>query len=168
MVRTFACLLLAASMLTGQAAAENWPNWRGPTFNQVAPEGNYPTTLDPAKNAVWSIELPCKGSSTPCVWGKQLFITCDIDGEDGVLSYNLDGKELWRNKLGPQRPGKHKNASGSNPTPVTDGERVFVYYKSGTVAAFDFKGKQLWKLNLQGIWQRHTLVGPGHLAGPRG
>jgi outer membrane protein assembly factor BamB len=157
MVKTFACLLLAASMLTGQAAAENWPNWRGPTFNQVAPEGNYPTTLDPAKNAVWSIELPGKGSSTPCVWGKQLFITCDIDGEDGVLSYNLDGKELWRNKLGPQRPGKHKNASGSNPTPVTDGERVFVYYKSGTVAAFDFKGKQLWKLNLQKEYGKDTL-----------
>lgn len=140
-----------------QAQLDNWPNWRGPTFNQVATQGDYPTTLDPAKNAVWTINLPGKGSSTPCVWGEQIFITCDIDGEDGVLSYDLNGNERWRIKLGEQRPGKHRNASGSNPTPITDGQRVFVYYKSGTVAALDYDGKLIWKLNLQEEYGKDTL-----------
>lgn len=162
MVKLYAHLLLTASLMLlvscqAQAKQDNWPGWRGPSFNQVAEEGSYPTTLDPAKNAVWKIELPGKGSSTPCVWGKHIFITCDIDGEDGILAYDLDGNELWRKKLGEQRPGKHKNASGSNPTPITDGEHVFVYYKSGTVAAFDFKGGQVWKLNLQEKYGKDTL-----------
>ena len=148
-------LLLSISAVS--ASADNWPGWRGPTQNQVAPAGEYPTELNPSKNAVWQIELPGKGSSTPCVWENHIFITCDIDGEDGILCYDLKGKELWRKKLGEQRPGKHRNASGSNPTPVTDGKRVFVYYKSGTVAAFDFKGTELWKTNLQEKYGKDTL-----------
>ncbi|MFK7788474.1 MAG: PQQ-binding-like beta-propeller repeat protein [Phycisphaeraceae bacterium] len=157
MGKTYACLLIAAAFFASHAQADNWPNWRGPTFNQVASEGAYPTTLDPATNAVWKIELPGKGSSTPCVWGNHIFITCDIDGQDGILCYDLDGNEKWRKKLGEQRPGKHRNASGSNPTPITDGKHVFVYYKSGTVAALNFDGEILWKANLQEKYGKDTL-----------
>lgn len=162
MAKTFPHLLLALSFVAlaahqAHANQDNWPGWRGPSFNQVAEEGQYPTTLDPAKNAAWAVELPGKGSSTPCVWGKHIFITCDIDGEDGILCYDLDGKEQWRKKLGKQRPGRHKNASGSNPTPITDGEHIIVYYKSGTVAAFTFDGEMAWKLNLQEKYGEDTL-----------
>lgn len=157
MRKTYALLLLSMAMVTGQTQADNWPNWRGPTFNQVAEEGDYPTTLSPDQNAAWKIELPGKGSSTPSVWGKHIFITCDIDGQDGILCYDLDGNEQWRKKLGEQRPGKHRNASGSNPTPVTDGKHVFVYYKSGTVAALNFDGDILWKINLQDKYGKDTL-----------
>ncbi len=149
------CLL--AALLAAPAAADNWPNWRGPDQNQTAPGGDYPILLDPAKNAAWQIALPGKGSSTPCVWGDHIFVTCDIDGKDGLLCYDLKGNEKWRKTFGEQRPGKHRNASGSNPTPVTDGERVFVYYKSGTIAALDFKGNVLWKDNLQERYGKDTL-----------
>lgn len=153
--------LLTLSVVVGchavSAQLDHWPSWRGPTSNLVAPAGDYPVNLDPTKNAKWKVELPGKGSSTPCVWGDRIFITCDIDGQDGLLCYDLNGRELWRQKLGEQRPGKHRNASGSNPTPVTDGQRVFVYYKSGTVAAFDFDGKPLWRENLQEKYGKDTL-----------
>ncbi|MGB0768019.1 MAG: PQQ-binding-like beta-propeller repeat protein [Phycisphaeraceae bacterium] len=139
------------------AKADNWPGWRGPSFNQVAPAGDYPATLDPDDNAVWKVTLPGKGSSTPCVWGDRIFITCGIDDRDGLVCYDLEGNERWRRTLGKERPGKHRNASGSNPTPVTDGRRVFAYYKSGAVAAFDFDGKQLWTLNLQDKYGKDTL-----------
>lgn len=150
-------LALAVGLIPVRADAENWPGWRGPTDNQVAPEGDYPATLDPAKNAVWQVQLPGKGSSTPCVWGGHIFITCDIDGNDGLICFDLAGKEKWRKAFGAQRAGKHRNASGSNPTPITDGQRVFVYYKSGTVAALDFEGNLLWQLNLQEKYGKDTL-----------
>ncbi|MFN3166732.1 MAG: PQQ-binding-like beta-propeller repeat protein [Phycisphaeraceae bacterium] len=150
--------LVALGCVGAVASADNWPGWRGPTQNQVASEGDYPVKLDPSENAVWAVDLPGKGSSTPCVWEGRVFITCDIDNEDGILCYDLkSGKELWRKKLGEQRPGKHRNASGSNPTPITDGQRVFVYYKSGTVAALDFSGEVLWKTNLQDEYGKDTL-----------
>lgn len=154
---SLAFLLTAAAMVATNVQADNWPSWRGPTFNQVASEGEYPTTLDPAKNAVWQVTLPGKGSSTPCVWEDRIFITSDIEGEDGIICYDLNGQEQWRKTLGKQRPGKHRNASGSNPTPITDGKHVFVYYKSGTVAALNFKGEVLWKLNLQDKYGADTL-----------
>lgn len=158
MMNKFSALLLTALFtLPVSAELHNWPGWRGPTANQVAAEGTYPARLDPTQNAVWQVTLPGKGSSTPCVWGDRIFITCDIDGQDGLLCYDLSGKEHWRVKLGEQRPGKHRNASGSNPTPVTDGERIFVYYKSGTVASIDFQGKVKWKLNLQDKYGKDTL-----------
>lgn len=157
MAKIYLMLLIATAMMACTANADNWPAWRGPSFNQVAATGDYPTTLDPDKNAVWKIDLPGKGSSTPCVWEDRIFITCDIEGQDGILCYDLNGNELWRKTLGEQRPGKHRNASGSNPTPITDGKHVFVYYKSGTVAALDDKGTILWKLNLQDKYGKDTL-----------
>lgn len=147
-------LLVSASL---PIQAENWPGWRGPLDNQVAPPGDYPAKLNPEKNAAWQVDLPGKGSSTPCVWGQHIFITCDINDQDGILCYDLDGNEKWRKTLGKQRPGKHRNASGSNPTPVTDGKHVFVYYKSGTVAALDFDGNVKWQVNLQNKYGKDTL-----------
>ncbi|MEX0610621.1 MAG: PQQ-binding-like beta-propeller repeat protein, partial [Pirellulales bacterium] len=105
----------------------------------------------------WKMELPGLGTSTPAVWGEQIFVTCGIDGQDGVVCYGMDGRERWRRQLGPETAGKHRNGTGSNPSPTTDGQRVVVYYKSGTVACLDFKGNVLWKVNLQDRYGDDTL-----------
>ncbi len=138
-------------------AAENWPQWRGPLGTGVAADGDYPLKFSADERVAWKVELPGLGTSTPAVWGEQIFVTCGIDGQDGVVSYGMDGKERWRQTLGPEQPGKHRNGSGSNPSPATDGQRVVVYYKSGTVACLDFAGKVLWKTNLQDRYGDDTL-----------
>ena len=55
------------------------------------------------------------------------------------------GKPSW----GVKCSGKHRKATGSNPSAVTDGKSVFVYFKSGDLACLDFKGKTVWHVNLQ-------------------
>ncbi|MCA9260767.1 MAG: PQQ-binding-like beta-propeller repeat protein, partial [Planctomycetales bacterium] len=52
-------------------------------------------------------------------------------------------------KFGKERAGKHKNGSGSNPSPVCSEEGVFVYYKSGDVAAVSHQGVVRWSRNIQ-------------------
>lgn len=145
--------VLALLASPGIAAAENWPQWRGPENNGIAAEGTYPQNVSPAEdsgeNLAWKIDLPGRGCSTPIVWGEQIFVTCGIDGQDGVVCYNFEGNELWRQQFGPERPGKHRNGSGSNPSPVTDGKHLVVYYKSGTVACLDLNGNIVWQENLQ-------------------
>jgi outer membrane protein assembly factor BamB len=84
-------------------------------------------------------------------------VTCAIDGQDGAVCYDMQGKELWSKQLGKERPGKHRNGSGSNPSPVTDGQNVVVYYKSGTLANFSPEGKEIWKLNVQDRFGEDTL-----------
>ena len=91
------------------------------------------------------------------MWGDRIFVTCAIEGQDGVVCYDMQGKELWRKQLGAERAGKHRNGSGSNPSPVTDGEHVVVYFKSGTLASFSLDGKEQWKLNVQDKFGKDTL-----------
>ena len=67
---------------------------------------------------------------------------------DAVLAFDWSGKPLWQTTFGPEDAGKHRNGSGSNPSPTTDGQNVFVYFKSGTLAALDFNGKIRWQTNL--------------------
>jgi outer membrane protein assembly factor BamB len=139
------------------AATENWPQWRGPLGTNVAPDGDYPVKFSGTDGVAWTVQLPGKGTSTPAVWGDRIFLTCAIDGQDGVLCFDLNGKELWRKQLGRERPGKHRNGSGSNPSPVTDGKHVVVYFKSGTLASFTPEGKEEWKFNVQDKFGEDTL-----------
>ncbi|MBU6303093.1 MAG: PQQ-binding-like beta-propeller repeat protein [Verrucomicrobia bacterium] len=137
--------------------AANWPQWRGPEGTSLALPGTYPTRFSPSENVLWKMKLPGVGSSTPAVWEDRIFVTCGIEGEDGALALDWAGKEIWRVKLGPERAGKHKNGSGSNPSPITDGKSVIVYYKSGTVASLALDGKVNWQTNLQKRFGEDTL-----------
>jgi len=154
---TAAVIFFGASAAGRAEAAENWPQWRGPLGTGVAAAGQYPVKFSPQEGVAWKVDLPGKGSSTPAVWNDRIFLTCAIDEEDGVVCYDMQGKELWRKKLGEERPGKHRNGSGSNPSPVTDGKHVIGYFKSGTLACFDLEGKQQWKINLQEEFGPDTL-----------
>ncbi|MCA9225491.1 MAG: PQQ-binding-like beta-propeller repeat protein, partial [Planctomycetales bacterium] len=133
--------LVALLLLPIVAQAENWPNWRGPGLNGVAPGEGYATEWSTTKNVDWHIALPGRGASTPIVWGDRIFLTCGIDGQNAVLCYDRSGKQLWERRLGDERAGKHKKASGSNPSAVTEGKQVFVYFKSGDLAALSFDGQ---------------------------
>ncbi|TXT21566.1 MAG: hypothetical protein FD138_4038 [Planctomycetota bacterium] len=155
-MRLLASLCLIAALASPLMGA-NWPNWRGPDQNGVAPGTGFPTEWSDTKNVAWKLELPGKGSSTPIVWGEQIFVTSGADGQNALLAINRQGKEQWRTLIGKERPGKNKKASGSNPSCVTDGEHVFAYFKSGDLACVDFKGKIVWQTNLQDKYGEDTL-----------
>ncbi len=143
--------------LNHSALADNWPQWRGPQGTSVAQEGDYPTEFSSSKNVLWKVKLPGAGSSTPIVWDDQIFVTGGNQGQDSVQAYNWQGELVWQKTLGPERPGKHKNGSGSNSSPITDGKNLYVYFKSGTVASLTLQGKLKWKINLQEKFGEDTL-----------
>ncbi len=152
-----AALFLAAAT----ALAQNWPQWRGPDGNGVAAPGRYPVVFSATNDVLWKAALPGKGGSTPIVWGDRIALTSGVgegtNGLDGVLCFDWAGTPLWSVTLGTQRPGKHRRGSGSCPSMVTDGARLFAYFKSGTLAALDFGGKVLWKTNLQKRYGKDSL-----------
>lgn len=146
----------ACASLTAWAADE-WRNWRGPTGNGSVPAGQYPGAWDVAKPA-WKVELPGKGSSTPIVVKDQILVTSPSEGQDAVLAYDRDGKLKWTTRLGPESAAKHRTLGSScNASPVTDGESVFVYFKSGHFAALDLSGKVRWQTNLVEQFGREQL-----------
>ncbi|MFO7575359.1 MAG: PQQ-binding-like beta-propeller repeat protein [Bacteroidales bacterium] len=153
MTRHILTATIALMLITLTAQAQNWQQWRGPEANGIAGQGNYPVTFSETEGIIWKAEMPGKGGSTPIVWGDRIILTSAIgegrEGEDGVLCYDWAGNLLWQVKLGTQNPGRHARGTGSNPSAVTDGERIFVKFKSGTMAALDFDGNIVWKKNLQ-------------------
>ena len=58
---------------------KNWPQWRGPHANGVAPYGNPPVEWSENKNVKWKIGLPGKGHATPIIWGDRVFVLTAIE-----------------------------------------------------------------------------------------
>ena len=142
--------MIAPIALVCSVAADeegNWPHWRGPHDNGSAAQGAYPVKWD-ATNVLWKAPLPGKGCSTPVVWAKQIMLTAPVNGLDAALSFDWAGKPLWQRTFEPEQAGKHRNGSGSNPAPATDGRGLFVYFKSGTLAALEMNGQVRWQTNL--------------------
>lgn len=107
---------------------------------------------------MWKIELPGRGCSTPIAWKDKLFVTSPIDDKDGLLAYDAWGKELWRISFGAMTPGRGQRVgSSTNSSPITDGNIVVAYFKSGTVACVDLDGKPLWQINLQENYGKDKL-----------
>jgi outer membrane protein assembly factor BamB len=142
-----AFLFFFVSGIVTPAESADWPRWRGPLDAGIADFGTYPVRLDESTTR-WRAPLPGKGCSTPIVLDQTIYLTAPVDGKDALLSIDWSGNRLWTTVFGDQTPGKHRNASGCNASPVTDGSGVFVYFKSGTLAAVDLDGTVRWKTNL--------------------
>ena len=68
---TIAGFLLAAAA----PLAADWPQWRGPSGLAISPDSNLPVTWNARENIAWSAPLGGLGSSSPIVWGDQIFVT---------------------------------------------------------------------------------------------
>jgi outer membrane protein assembly factor BamB len=158
-MRATVMMALVVALPCGQAAwGDNWPNWRGPALDGTAGGTGYVAEWSPDKHVLWKVSLPGLGASTPAVWGDRVVVTCTIDGQDAVIGLDRGGTEAWRRTLGKARDGKHKKATGANSSPVTDGERVWVYFKSGELACLDLAtGAERWRTNLQERFGEDTL-----------
>jgi outer membrane protein assembly factor BamB len=71
-------LALAAAPAEPAKQAQNWPQWRGPLATGAAPEANPPQSWSPTQNIKWKVKVPGRGTSTPIVWGDQVFIQTAI------------------------------------------------------------------------------------------
>jgi len=142
-----ATLAILPTLLLATASHSDWPQWRGPDDSGSTPNGHYPTTLDASK-IVWKTPLPGKGCSTPIVFQKNIYLTAPVDGKDALLSIDGSGKQRWTAVFENETAGKHRNGSGCNASPVTDGDGLFVYFKSGAFAAVDLDGSVRWQTDL--------------------
>jgi outer membrane protein assembly factor BamB len=59
-------------------AAQNWPQWRGPSSHGVSLELGLPTTWGPSQNVAWRAALAGLGTSSPIVWNDRVIVTSQI------------------------------------------------------------------------------------------
>jgi outer membrane protein assembly factor BamB len=73
-----AALVALQILLAAAPIAANWPQWRGPSGLGVSAESGLPTTWSARENIAWSAALRGLGSSSPIVWGHQVFVTSQV------------------------------------------------------------------------------------------
>ena len=121
-------------------------------------EGKLPLNWSQAKGILWQAELPGLGGSTPVISKGTAYVTTGVEGQNQLLAFDLkSGLKKWEVSLGKDRGNKHRKGSGSNPSPVVDGDTIFAYFRSGDLVAVDSKGKVQWTKNLQSLFGADTL-----------
>lgn len=155
--------ILVLIVLTGLAAtssitAQNWPHWRGPQRNGVALETDLPIHWSTSENVIWKLPLPETSGSTPIVWGDHVFLGV-AQGKDLSLwaISRIDGRLLWQRPLDDRNEEKRKG-NMSSPSPVTDGNAVWIMTGTGVLTAFDFDGRQLWQRDLQNDYGKFGIL----------
>jgi len=138
--------LLFGTVQWACAVETNWPQFRGPDGLAVAADANPPIHFGPKTNVLWKTPLP-SGHSSPIIWNDRIFLTAHNDGKLETLCLDRrDGHILWhRTSPAEKIEPTHRIGSPAASTPATDGERVFVYFGSFGLLAYDFTGKEQWR-----------------------
>jgi outer membrane protein assembly factor BamB len=145
-----ACLFIVAASTS--LLADNWPQWRGPTLNGVSTESGLPIKWTTTQGIAWKLAMPGLSGSTPIVWGDRIFLNVATSDRSGSLELwsvdRLTGQPVWKRPLaGGNRQERKQNMS--SPSPVTDGDHVWIMTGVGILKAFDFSGREIWTRDLQ-------------------
>ena len=148
--------LLALLLLASAARGEDWREFRGPTGQGLYAGKGVPVEWDTTKNVVWKEAIPGHGWSSPILLKGRVYLTTfeQGSGKIGLQALCLDaatGKRLWQKEVfapdAKKSPGIHSKNSHASPTPVTDGERLYVHFGHQGTAALSLDGQVLWSDN---------------------
>src|SRR5262245_61655259 len=143
--------LVAALIVCGfaPAAAQDWPQWRGPGRDGMVQGFREPARWPTMLTRKWNVDIGT-GYATPLVVGNRLY-TFTRQGDDEVLTaFDADSaKVLWRTSYPApfkMNPATAPHGPGPKSTPTVAANRLFTLGISGIVTAFDATtGKQLWQ-----------------------
>lgn len=174
----FAAAAWAAPSEPDSEALRNWPHWRGPLANGVAPLAHPPTQWDENTNIKWKAKIPGDSTATPIVWGDQIFLITSVktDREMEVAPPAADapkarfnikppanyyqfivmsvdrksGQTRWQHIAKEEVPheGHHPDGSYASASPTTDGKHLYVSFGSRGVYCYDLDGHQKWSRDL--------------------
>jgi outer membrane protein assembly factor BamB len=167
-------LFLLAGMLLG--ADSDWPQFRGRAASGLAAgAASVEWNGESNKNVLWKTPIPGLGYSSPVIWGDRIFLTSSVSGsgtpaevklglygaiqpvkDEGGQNFNVycidrkSGKILWTKTAatGDPKVKRHPKSTHANPTPVTDGKHLVVFFGSEGLYTYDLNGKLLWKKDL--------------------
>ena len=157
-MRVLLFLFLAIPIL-----AQDWPEFRGPTGQGHSDERGLPLTWSETRNVRWKVAIPGRGWSSPAIQGDLIWLTTateegkslraiSVDRNTGAIRQNI---EVFRLKNpGPLNP---KNSHAS-PTPVLEGDRVYLHFGAHGTACLTQSGEIVWKTRLEYDNGQH---GPG-------
>ena len=126
----------AVPMEGHHAEGDNWPAWRGPERNGIAPAGGAPTSWGEKENVRWRVELPGLGISTPIVWGDRLYVTTAVETDrlpEGASEAPQAEPEAEPERGRRRGRGRGRGRGASGPRKVHEFQVLCVDRKDGSV-----------------------------------
>jgi len=167
LARIFTVTVVAALLVgaVSSAAAQDWPQWRGPARDGVAAAFDVPASWPDMLQRHWSVEIGL-GYASPVLIGDRLYLFTR-QGDDEVMTA-LDaatGETLWRTSYAApfnMNPSTARHRAGPKSTPTYSNGRLFAHGMTGTVTAYDAAGgEQLWQYPGTGLTPLfHTSMSP--------
>ena len=144
-----ACTALFVSLTSvALAAANDWPQFRGPHRDGASAETRLLQELPPGgPPLVWKATGLGVGYSTVSVVGKRLYTIGENTEFSSVVALNTaDGKKVWSAKLGkPGAPGQPA-FEGPRATPTIEGGLLVAVGQWGELVCLETAtGKELWR-----------------------
>jgi outer membrane protein assembly factor BamB len=157
-LRPVLLLLVAAATPLG---AEDWPQFRGPTGQGHATERDLPLEWSESRNIIWKTPVPGLGWSSPVVAGGKIWLTTVVETKDKrdrvvgsslrALAFDVEsGREVVNVEVFQIKNPIVINPKNSraSPTPIVDGDKVFVHFGADGTAALSTSGQILWTTKL--------------------
>jgi outer membrane protein assembly factor BamB len=153
-------LLLLAAAAT-RVGAEDWPQFRGPTGQGHAVERGLPLEWSEGRNILWKVPVAGLGWSSPVVSAGKVWLTSVVEMKDArrdrvsaslrALAFDVEtGRELVNVEVFQIKDAGVVNPKNSraSPTPIVDGDKVFVHFGADGTAALSTSGQILWTTRL--------------------
>lgn len=164
--RPYLCgaILLAVALwqVVGASRASHgsdaWPQFRGPGGQGHTSATGLPLTWSPTENVTWRTAIPGLGWSSPVVSQGRVYLTTavpldpqDAGGDHSLRALALDvatGAILWEVEVfqqeGATAPAIHAKNSHASPTPIIEGDRLWVHFGHQGTACLSVEGSVLW------------------------
>lgn len=145
-----ACLLALTLFAKRVCAEAEWPQFRGPDGQGNATPEKLVDRWSETENIRWKSELPGQGWSSPVVDGDQIWLTTATDEGRSLRALRIrrsDGKVTRNVEIFRRDRAEHVHSQNGHatPTPILDGEFVFVHFGANGTACLNRNGEILWR-----------------------
>jgi outer membrane protein assembly factor BamB len=138
------CVLLLGATC---AAAQDWPQWRGPNRDNKVVGFTAPATWPKELMKKWQVPVGL-GDASPALVGDKVYVFTRQEGDEVILCLDAgSGKEVWKDKYATAAvSGAAKAHPGPRSSPAVAEGKVCTLGVNGTVSCLDAgAGKVVWR-----------------------
>jgi outer membrane protein assembly factor BamB len=161
-VRRWLVGIAALILSQAVATAQEWPEFRGPLAQGHSAERGLPVEWSETRNIAWKVPVAGLGWSSPVIANGRVWLTTAVEqrpvgrnlGGGGGISLRAiafdaaTGQEVVNVevfKIPADRRDINPKNSWASPSPVIDGDRIYVHFGADGTAALSPAGEIIWK-----------------------
>lgn len=143
--------VLVIAVLGGVAGAADWPQFCGPTRNNISTETGLARSWPPeGPDVLWSVDVT-RGYAGPAIKDGKVYLMDYTNGVSSLRCLSLDsGEDLWHVEFDDPGELTSKTYEGTRGTPTVIDDSLYASTLHGTVFCVSLKTKKVvWTRNLQ-------------------